>query len=236
MIKKVIIYGASSLGRLARHYLADGLNMDVIGFVVDDKYKTDNDFDLLPVFSWSEVEDQFNKDEVLLFVAIGYRSMRLRAKAYENAKSKGFKLINIIANTSFIAKNVILGDNNFIMPGAVIEPGVRVGSNNVVWSNSTICHDTIVGDHNFVASNVTIGGEACIGNQNFMGFSSVILQNISIGNEVLIAAMSLVIKNTINLSHYHGAPAIKVKDINSAEGVCVESTSNSDEAENNQKW
>lgn len=217
-----MIFGASSLARLAHYYATRDMGFNVLGFVVDEQYKVTDTFLALPVFTSLDLDKKFNNDEIVMYVAVGYRRMRLRSSAYENVKSKGFELVNIIAHTSFVADDVVMGDNNFVMPSAVIEPGVKIDSNNVVWSNATICHDTTMGSHNFFASNVTVGGEVSIGSQNFLGFSSVILQQRVIGNEVLIGAQSLLLNDAENLSHYQGSPAKRIRSVDVEMGVCVE--------------
>jgi sugar O-acyltransferase (sialic acid O-acetyltransferase NeuD family) len=220
-MKDLLIFGASSLARLAHYYATRDMGLNVLGFVVDEQYKVTDTFLSLPVFTSSEIDKKFTHDEIVMYIAVGYRSIRLRLSAYENAISKGFELVNIVARSSFVADDVMMGDNNFVMPGVVIEPSVKIGSNNVVWSNTTICHDTTIGSHNFFASNVTVGGEVSIGNQNFFGFSSVILQQRVIGNEVLIGAQSLLLDDAESLSRYQGSPARRVGSVDSSLGICV---------------
>jgi sugar O-acyltransferase (sialic acid O-acetyltransferase NeuD family) len=220
-MKDLLIFGASSLARLAHYYATRDMGLNVLGFVVDEQYKVTDTFLSLPIFSSSEIDKKFNYDEIVMYVAVGYKSMRQRTNAYQNSKAKGFELVNIIASSSFVADDVVMGDNNFIMPGVVVEPGVKIASNNVVWSNATICHDTTIGNHNFFATNVTIGGEVTIGNQNFLGFSSVVLQQRSIGNEVLIGAQSLLLNDAESLSRYQGTPAERAGGIDSSLGICV---------------
>lgn len=220
-MKDLIIFGSSSLARLAHYYATRDMGLNVLGFVVDEQYKDSDIFLSLPVFSWFELDQKFNHDKIAMYVAIGYKNMRLRSIAYEYAKLKGIDLVNIISRSSFVADDVVMGDNNIVMPGVVIEPGVQVDSNNVVWSNTTICHDSVVGNHNFIASNVTIGGEVTIGNSNFLGFSSVILQGRKIGNDVLLGAQSLALTNLDTLSRYHGSPATKVGSIEKKVGIQV---------------
>ena len=209
------------MARLAHYYATRDIGMNVLGFVVDEPYKVADTFLSLPVFNWSELDKIYSCDDIAMHVAIGYRSMRLRSSAYKKAKLKGFELVNIVARSGFVADNVVMGDNNFIMPGVVIEPGVKIDSNNVVWSNATICHDSVIGSHNFIASNVTIGGEVSMGNSNFLGFSSVILQGLKIGDDVLFGAQSLALSNLDTLSRYHGSPATKVGSIDEEIGIQV---------------
>ena len=220
-MKGLVIFGASTLAKLAHYYATRDLGLDVQGFVVDEQYQTEDKFLSLPVFNWSEFSMKHSPENVFIYVAIGYRIMRARAAAYAMVKDAGYEMINIVSRSSYVADDVTLGENNFIMPGAVLETGVSLASNNVVWSNTTICHDSVIGDHNFLAANTTVGGGVSIGNGNFLGFSSVIMQGQKIGNETLIGAQSLVRCDTENLNQYHGSPAIFVGPINHDLGIRI---------------
>lgn len=220
-MKDLVIFGASTLARLAHYYATSDLHMNVCGFVVDDPHKTADHFLSLPVYSWSEFPSKFGTADVAVHVAIGYRIMRVRAAAYNTVKNIGYELINIVSKGTYVASDVLLGDNNFIMPGVVLESGASLGANNVVWSNTTICHDTVIGNHNFLAANATVGGGVSIGNGNFLGFSSVIMQGRKIGNETLIGAQALVRSDTKDLNQYHGIPALVAAAISQDVGITV---------------
>lgn len=218
-MKGLLIFGATSLARQAYYYAVHDMGLMVLAFVVDAAYKSEDSFLSLPVLTWEQACAQYFPDEVCFFVAVGYKNMRLRAASYTKIKAAGYQLSNIISHSSFIADNVVLGDNNIIMPHAVIEPSVLMGSNNVIWSHATICHDCTIGNHNFIAANVTIGGEVRVGEQNFFGFSTTVLQQTLIGNSTLLGAQSLVTKNTADFSEYRGIPAKKIASIDANIGV-----------------
>lgn len=220
-MKDLLIFGTTSLARLAQYYAIHDQGMSVLGFVVDESYKTSDSFLSVPVFTWKQIVKEYSAAEVDFFVAIGYKNMRLRAAKYKEINDAGYNCVNIISKSCFIADNVMLGNNNFIMPGSVLEPSVQLGSNNIIWSNVTICHDTQIGHHNFIASNVTVGGEVKVGDQNFIGFSATVLQQLVISNETLIGAQSLITKNTATLSEYRGSPAKKVAAIDENIGIKV---------------
>lgn len=220
--RPLIILGIGSLARLAHYYATNEMGLHVCGFVVDARFKTAETFLGLPVLDWDTHLRRFPPQQVSMYVAVGYRSMRQREAAYARAVEEGYEMANIVSRAAFLAKDVAMGGNNFIMPGAVIEPGVAVGANNVVWSNATICHDATVGDHNFIASNVTIGGEVSIGSRNFLGFSAVVTQQRQVGDDVLIGAQSLLLGDAESLAHYQGVPAKKVRVIDPATGISLE--------------
>ena len=215
----IAIFGAGSLARLATAYLSELGAPLLSSFVVDDTFVDHEDARQL---AWSTFVTDHPPSSIAVFVAVGYRDFRARARAFHRVRAAGYDMPNILCRNAYVASEASLGQNNFVMPGAILEPGVHIGDNNVVWSNSTICHDTVVGDHNFVAANVTIGGEARIGDRNFLGFSSVLLHRRQIGDDVLLAAQSTMTADGVYNAVYVGSPARKIRDIDPAIGVQVE--------------
>lgn len=221
-MKDLVIFGTSTLAKLANYYATQELGFKVVAFVVDEDYRTQPNFLNQPVLTWPEFWTSYSATDVSLYVAVGYKSMRARAAMYDRVKARGYELINIVSTASYIANDVMLGDNNFVMPGVVLETGVTLNSNNVVWSNTTICHDTCVGSHNFIAANSAIGGGVKIGDGSFLGFSSVVLQNLVIGSSALVGAHSLVMCKVENLSRVQGSPARIVGKIDAIRGVEID--------------
>lgn len=221
MKKQLIIFGVGTLAELAHYYATYEMDFNVLSFVVDDDYLINDNLLNVPIIPLSTFINKYKNSNINIFVAIGYKSLINREIVFNKISNLGYILINIISKSSYIAKNITLGRNNFIMPGVIIESNVIIENNNVFWSNSTICHNTKIQDHNFIASNVTIGGEVKIGNRNFFGFSSTILQQKTIGSDILIGAQSLLTSDALESFRYMGTPAKKEKFIDPKTGVCV---------------
>lgn len=220
--KPLVIFGTGSLAQLAHYYATREMRLSVAAFAVDTRFKTADTMLGLPVLSWEdELPAQYSPQHASMFVAVGYRSMNDRQRAYDRAKAAGYELPNIVSQAAFVAETACMGSNNFIMPGAVVEPEAVLGVNNAVWSNVTLCHHTQVGNHNFFASNVTVGGNVSVGDRNFFGFSSIVLQHKAIGHDALIAAGSLVTRDVESLRRYQGSPAKAVMALDPELGVCV---------------
>jgi sugar O-acyltransferase (sialic acid O-acetyltransferase NeuD family) len=217
-MQNLVIYGTGNFARLAHYYAEQELAINVLGFVVDDEYFSENLFASLPIFKWEKLP---HPDQTNIFVAIGYKNMRARALAFAKIKQAGYECVNLISPHCYVAGNVEMGVNNIILPNAVIEPFVSLGNNNVVWSNATICHDVKIGDHNFLASNITIGGNVNIGNKCFFGFNSVVTQNLIVEDEVLLAAGSVALTSLKSLCMYSGLPAILRKNIHKDIGISI---------------
>jgi sugar O-acyltransferase (sialic acid O-acetyltransferase NeuD family) len=215
------IFGAGTLAQLALSYARHDIGLEVSGFVVDDAYADVPVVVGLPVVGWSSFCATTSPGQAQIFVALGYREMRARARAFSMVRDAGFGSINLVARSAFVAKDAILGSNNFIMPGAVVEPGVNIGSNNIFWSQSNICHDTHIGHHNFCAARVVVGGNVRVGDLNFFGFGSIVLQGCRVGNETLVGAQALVRRDTNDLHQYTGSPAIATRLLDPQRGICV---------------
>ena len=204
----VLIFGATTLAKLAYHYAVhDCDDLKVVGFVVDDCYRDADTFLGLPLIGWSEAGNRFPADSHACHVAVGYRDMNQRAAIAQRVKWAGYAMPSIVSRHSYVAAGVEPGENNLIMPGVVIEPGVRLGFNNVVWSNATVCHDSSIGNHNFIAANVTLGGHVTVGDKNFFGFSSVVFPWVTIGDETTIGSQSMLRCDPAIGATYYGIPA-----------------------------
>ena len=219
---QVVIFGAGTLAKLAFYYLTQDMKQKVYGFVVDKKSSIETIPSSLcerPVYIWEDFLDLYGPGDVQIFVAVAYKSMRNRLLAFEKIKKHNYEFINIVSNTAFLSHNSIIGNNNFIMPGVVLEPGTSIGSNNLIWSNTTICHDSEIGNHNFFGANFTMGGFSKIGNLCFFGFSSTISDKITVGDEVLLAANSFLNSNARKLTRLQGIPAKEYSEIDPEKGI-----------------
>ncbi|WP_417539706.1 acetyltransferase [Marinobacter sp.] len=220
-MKEIVIYGAGSFAKMMRLYLDRVAGQRVVAFCVDDEFMRGiSSFDGLPLVAFENIEDLYPKNRYLMFVAVGYTSMRARHSMFERASLKGYHFLNYIDNGAMLDETVILGRNNVVFGGSVLEPFSRLGDNNIVWSSVTISHDVKIGNHCFFASQSLIGGNCTIENRSFIGFNSTCIQNILIAEESLIGAKSLVLSNTDAFSKNVGVPSVKVSS-HSDKGILI---------------
>jgi UDP-N-acetylbacillosamine N-acetyltransferase len=209
--RKVICFGTGSLAELMHVYLSNEGGQELVGFVAEKTLVRNHTFRGLPVHAFEEVETFWDPAGFDMLLAIGYRIMRNRKRLYEAAKAKGYRLANFASKQAIIADDLLMGDNNIIMPNVHIEPFVRIGSNNILWSNTLICHHARIGHHNFFAPNSAIAGEVTIGDLCFFGIGSIISNKVVIGDETQVAPGSTVLENTSAHKKYLGTPARPVK-------------------------
>lgn len=195
--KKIIIIGLSNNAKLAAFYFDRDTDYKVIGFAVNQQYKTLNLFYNLPVYAIEEIVDKFPPTIHDAFVAVGYNNMNaVRESLYNDIKNKGYSMPNYISPKCTFLSNEPIGDNNFILEDNTIQPFVKIGSNNVLWSGNHIGHDVHIGNHNFITSHVVVSGFTKIQNNCFLGVNSTLRDNILIADKTLVAAGAIIMKDT----------------------------------------
>lgn len=216
----IVIYGNSDFADLMDYYFSSDSDYNVIGFCVEEKYISSNTFKGKPLVAFENVEKYFPTDSVKMFVAVGYRSMRLRANLYQKTVSKGYQHVNYISSKCSIDKTCVIGNNNAILQGAVLEPFSKVGNNNVLYTGVVVCHHAQIENSCFIAARSLVGGYTVIQDNCFLGFSSIVLQNLVIEIETLVAAGSVVNKSYTEYQFLAGAPA-KLKSKHPDIGIII---------------
>ncbi len=204
---KIIIYGNSDFAELMYYYFTTDSVYEVAGFCVDKNYIKDDKFLNIPLVPFEIVDEVFPPNEYKMFVAIGYKNMRLRKNLYKKTLDKGYSHVNYISSKAVIDQSNSIGKNNAILHNVVLEPFSKIGNNNVINTNVIICHHAEIMDDCFIAARTLIGGFTIIKNNCFLGFSSTILQKLVIEDETLVAASSVVNKNSLKYDFLVGTPA-----------------------------
>ncbi len=210
-MKEIVIYGAGSFAKMMRLYLDRVEGQRVVAFSVDQEFMgEEGSFDGLPVVAFEDVQRLYPTDRFLMFVAVGYSTMRARKLMYDKARLKGYRFISYVDSSAIIDETVSIGNNNVILMGSILEAFSSLGDNNIIWASVIISHDVKVGSHCFFASQSLIGGNCYIGDNCFFGFNSTCIQDVNVGNESLVGAKSLVLSNTAEFSQNIGIPAKQV--------------------------
>ena len=202
---KVVVFGAGDIARLAHYYFQTDSDHEVIAFAVDAAYRTDSEFQGLPVVAAEEVSRLYPPSAVSMFVALSYAKMnRLRADKYAQAKTWGYDLVSYVSSRCSYLSQHRHGDNCFILEDNTVQPFVRIGSNVTLWSGNHIGHDSTIGDHCFISSHVVVSGHVDVGPSCFIGVNATLRNSISIGERTLIGAGAVIMKDTRPGSVYPG--------------------------------
>lgn len=195
-MSKVVLFGTGKIADVALAHLTHDSPHEVVGFTVDREYAHGAEHLGLPLVPFDEVARRFPPDEHRMFVAVGYHDLnRVRARKYEEAKAKGYALVSYVSSRASNVSGIEIGDNSFVLDGAVLQPGARLGSNVFFWCGNHLGHHASVGDHCYVAGQVVISGGARVEPFCFLGVNATIGHEVVIGAESFVGAATLVTKS-----------------------------------------
>jgi len=210
MKKKVVIFGASSLARLAYVYLSEDSPYEVAAFTVNEQYLGEGELLGLDVVPFERIEQTHPPERFAMFVAVGYKRVnKVRAEVYDNCRGKGYEMISYVNSTAIHWGHIEIGDNCFIRESTVIQPFAKIGNDVVIGSASLIGHDVVVGDHCYIANHAAIVGHVRIGPYCFIGANATIRDGITIAPECVIGAGAIIMRDTEEGGVYRGQKAEK---------------------------
>ncbi|MCM3306976.1 acetyltransferase [Priestia megaterium] len=173
------------------------INKDILGYKVIG--------DTSHLMSISETKD------IYAVIAIG--DGNIRRKIYN--KLLNINWVNLIHPKTIISKYITMGKGNIICGGVIINPECSIGDNCHINIGCTLGHDITLGEHVTLMPGCNISGNVEIADLSTIGTGSCIIQNKLIDKNSLIGAGSVVTKNTEKNSLYVGAPAKKIRDLDS---------------------
>jgi len=192
---KTIIYGNGRIAKVVYQYVKR--QFEVVCFTVQDDLLKETTFEGLPLKSFEAIERDFHPATHDMLIAVGYVQMNgIRQRKYQEAKTKGYTLVNYVHPTVHMHDDVIMGEGNIILDQVSIQPGAQLGNNNFIWSNVVVAHDCVIEDDCWVTSGVTIAGDTTIKSGTFLGVNATIGHNLTIGEQNFIGANALIIRST----------------------------------------
>jgi len=208
IVKKVIVYGSTTLSKMLFYDAASQPNFEIVCFSVDPDYLKDDQLLGLPLVSFEEIVALYPPHEYdMVAIFDGFHRLRDREKMYLKAKSRGYRLRNYISARADVSPEISMGDNNIIMGTTHIGFGGTMGNNNLIRQNVYLGHNFKLGNNNIIVPGCNIGGHCEIKNNCFLGLGSTILGCTTIAEETLIGAGSTVVKHTEPYSKNVGNPS-----------------------------
>ena len=197
-MKPLIIFGTGKIAEVVFYFFTHHSDYEVKALTVDREYlPTHNNFNDLPIIAFEEIENNYDPQEFLMFVALGYQELNaLRARKCAEAKAKGYQLISYIHPQSGLPQDCNYGENCFIMNHVMIHPRVTLGNNVFVWSGAMIGHHTTIGDNCWLTSCANISGVVDVGKNCFFAVNATVGHGIKIAPDCFIGANALVTKST----------------------------------------
>ena len=205
MTRKIAIIGSGGHTRSSINLLLNYFDSDDIG-IYDDSFTEGVQEVINSIPLVGSVGDIKSSQDI--FLSIGNSTQRKRcflkfkekvlkenvfhSSALQEGSSK-YGVSNQFFAYSYINSQVIIGDNNIINTGAIIE------------------HEVTIGNHNHISVGVKICGRSSIGNACFIGAGVVIINKVTVCDNVTIGAGSVVIQDIKKAGIYVGNPARRIK-------------------------
>lgn len=196
MNKPLVIFGIGKIAEVIYYYASVECGLKIAAFSVDEKYKTSDEFQGLPVVSFDKIEESYSPDSFDFFVAVGYHDLnKLREGKCNEAINKGYKLVSIVSPHTNLPSNVSYGYNCFIMPPCIIHPCVTLKNNVFVWSGALVGHHSVIEDNCWLTSGCSLSGNVMLGQNTFVAVNATIGHSVNVGKACFLGANSLVTKN-----------------------------------------
>lgn len=212
MTKKLVIFGAGEIAQLAHYYFTEDSEYNVVGFTVDQEYKTEDTFCGLPLISFDELHEFFPPSDYVLFVALSYSKLnQIRKEKYLKGKELGYKFVSYVSSRATILNNYVIGENCFILEDNTVQPFVSIGNNITLWSGNHIGHHSSIADHCFLASHIVVSGGVKIGEQCFIGVNATLRDHIDVAKKTVIGAGVLLMDSTEEGAVYIGVKSKPVR-------------------------
>ena len=193
-MKKLIIFGNSSMAKISHYYFSRDADYEVVAFTVDALYNK-GPMCGLEVFDFERIEETYPPSGHDLFVAIGPSRMNaLREKKYLEAKGKGYRLASYVSPRAVCASAI--GENTFVADMAVINPFVTIGHNNYFYEGSICSNDSTIGNHCYFSPRSYVGTFCEVRDNSILGAGSVLKSGVVVAKQTLIGASAYVSANT----------------------------------------
>jgi sugar O-acyltransferase (sialic acid O-acetyltransferase NeuD family) len=197
-VSDVVIFGLGDFARIARIYLAEDSEHEVVAFTANERYVQSDRLDDLPVVPFESLPETHAPDRYSMFVAIGFSGVNeARKEVYDRCRELGYELISYVNAKATYWGKLELGANCFVFEENVIQPNVRIGNNVILWSGNHIGHDSTIEDHVFIASHAVISGNVTIGESSFIGVNATFRDGIIVAPRCVIGAGALIMKDTL---------------------------------------
>ena len=188
------IYGASGLGReveiIARKINNLEHRWEKIVFVDDNESITE--VLGIPSYTFVKALEVFGND---LEISIAIGEPATREKVYNKVKASDVGLATLIHPGVYIDESSRIGEGVTVCEGVTTTSCIVLEDNVYIQPHAVIGHDIHVGKHSIIGSNVEIGGANEIGERVFIGFMVGTLQGLTIGDDAEISAGSIVFRD-----------------------------------------
>ncbi len=208
-MNKLILFGNGRYAESVYYALSCDSPFEVAAFTVDAAYLTQATLAGLPVVPFENVEAVFPPDEYDMLVPLSFQRLnRLREEKYNQAKAKGYALVNFISPRAVTMPGLVIADNCIVSENASIGACVEIGRNVSVGPNVVIGHHAVIKDHCFIAPGAIILGSVTVGPYSLIGANATVKEKGVIAADSLIGAGVTITTDTREKGVYFGPEAV----------------------------
>lgn len=192
--KNFYIFGSGGHAKSCIDLVCKDSSNNISAIVFEDKKPSDSFFQKFKLIRQNHLKKNYNKFYAI--IGIGQIKSNLqRKKILKLVNKKKFKASSVIASSSNLSKNSIIGDWTIIMQNTYIGPSVSIGKNCIINNGSIIEHDVIIGNHCHIGPGCILNGNVKISDDCFIGSGSIIKEGIKIKKNSVIPMGSVIKKN-----------------------------------------
>jgi hypothetical protein len=194
-MKKLIIFGNSSMARVSHFYFSRDSDYEVAGFTVDARYNHQGPMCGLGVVDFERLEETHPPAAYDLFVAIGPSRMNaLREMKCAEARAKGYRLASYLSPRS-VCESAI-GENTFVADMVVISPFVTIGHDNFFYDGVICSSEATIGNHCYFAPRSYVGSLCEVRDNSILGAGAVLKSGVIVARMTLVGASAYISANT----------------------------------------
>lgn len=195
--KRLVIFGAGTLARLAYWYFKRDTEYELAACTVHREYLASAQLNGLPVVPFDELTADYPPTKYSVFVAVGYtRVNRSRAAIFEDCSQLGYDLPTVVSSRALYWEDLRIGRNCLVFDGVVVEPSVKIADDVIVWSGAQISHDTSIGSHCFLGPSAVVLGDVSVGDRSFIGGNATISNGVRIAEDCVVGAGAVIKADT----------------------------------------
>ncbi len=191
-LKDVVMISVGSAAEVLAYYLDHMSGLNLVGFVVDRAFLTEQEFLGRPVTAWEDLTARYPPGTVKLIGPPTYARLNTyRRDRYIEGKAWGYEFASYVHPGSMVMTDDI-GDHCVILHGVTVLPRTRICDNVVIWCDTHVGHHCVIGAHTFLSAQVGIAGNTIIGEECYLAGKVGVTNGRRIGERSAIMNAALV--------------------------------------------
>jgi len=182
---RVLIYGASDLGRVLKRVVID-IGATFIGYI--DDWHTGVEI----VGSGEALGDWAPEEDLAILIGVGYRHFDARDALLKKLQRLGYAVPCVVHPSAVVSKQSdAFAAGSVIMAGANVDAAVSIGPLTVIWPNAVISHDCALRGNTFLSPNSTLCGFVNVGEKCFIGAGAIVTDHVHVPESTFVKAGSV---------------------------------------------